>query len=117
MAARLNAAHQEDVRLKIKTSQLVNRLQDFALDGNDPKTGQPIEIDSARLKAIEILLRKSLPDLSAVTLSGAGENGEHLHKMSADAAFAAFTAAMGGNAPGTGGGNNSAGEVEGDGTA
>lgn len=64
MAARLNKAHQDDVRLKIKTSQLINRLQDFALDGKDPKTGDPIEIDSGRLKAIEILLRKSLPDLS-----------------------------------------------------
>lgn len=70
MAARLNGAHQEDIRLKIKTSQLVNRLQDFALDGVDPKTAEPIEIDSARLKAIEILLRKSLPDLSAVTHKG-----------------------------------------------
>ncbi len=71
MAARLNGAHQADIREKIKTSQLVNRLQDFALDGTDPKTGQPIAIDAARLKAIEILLRKSLPDLSAVTHEGA----------------------------------------------
>lgn len=70
MAARLNKAHQDDVRLKIKTSQLVNRLQDFALGGVDPKTQEPIDIDAPRLKAIEILLRKSLPDLSSVTLSG-----------------------------------------------
>lgn len=74
MAVRLNKAHQDDVRLKIKTSQLVNRLQDFALDGMDPKTGDPIEIDGPRLKAIEILLRKSLPDLSSVTLSGDDQN-------------------------------------------
>ena len=74
MAARLNGAHQADIRAKIKTSQLVNRLQDFALDGKDPKTGDPIEIDAPRLKAIEILLRKSLPDLSAVTVSGDAEN-------------------------------------------
>lgn len=74
MAARLNKAHQEDVRLKIKTSQLVNRLQDFALDGFDPKTGAPIEIDAQRMKAIEILLRKSLPDLSNVTLAGDADN-------------------------------------------
>ena len=70
MAARLNGAHQADIREKIKTSQLVNRLQDFALVGKDPKTGNPIEIDAARLKAIEILLRKSLPDLSSVTHDG-----------------------------------------------
>ncbi len=76
MAARLNGAHQADIRAKIKTSQLVNRLQDFALDGVDPKTGDPIAIDQPRLKAIEILLRKSLPDLSAVTHEGTGEAGE-----------------------------------------
>ncbi len=69
-APTLNRAHQKDIREKIKTSQLVNRLQDFVLDGKDPKTGQPVEIDGARLKAIEILLRKSLPDLSAVTHDG-----------------------------------------------
>lgn len=103
MAARLNGAHQEDVRLKIKTSQLVNRLQDFALDGADPKTGDPIQIDQQRLKAIEILLRKSLPDLAAVTISGTGENGEHLHKVSADEAFARIASRLGSVAPGTAG--------------
>ena len=64
MAARLNKLHQEDVRLKIKTSQLINRLQNYAL-GDDA-----IVLESGHLKAIEILLRKSLPDLSAVTVSG-----------------------------------------------
>ena len=75
MAPRLNGAHQDDIRLKIKTSQLINRLQDFALNGKDPKTDTLIEIDGARLKAIEILLRKSLPDLQSVVHSGPGEGG------------------------------------------
>ena len=96
MAARLNGAHQADIREKIKTSQLVNRLQDFALVGNDPKTGDPIEIDGARLKAIEILLRKALPDLSAVAVTGPGENGEHTIKVSADEAFARLAGRLGG---------------------
>lgn len=69
---------QEQTRAAIKTTQLVKRLQGFALGENetrgkgceDPK---PIELDSPRIKAIEILLRKSLPDLSAITLEG-GEN-------------------------------------------
>ena len=74
MAARLNKAHQEDIRLKIQTSQLVNRLQDFVLGERDKKTGEPIEIDAPRMKAIEILLRKSLPDLSSITLQGDDEN-------------------------------------------
>lgn len=63
MAARLNKLHQEDIRLKIKTSQLINVLQDHALSGDG-------EISPTRMKAIEILLRKSLADLSAVTISG-----------------------------------------------
>lgn len=64
MAARLNLRQQEQTRAAIQTSQLINRLQDFAL-GKDG-----VEIDTGRLKAIEVLLRKSLPDLSAITLGG-----------------------------------------------
>lgn len=82
MAARTKVPtkiQQEQTRAAIKTTQLVKRLQSFALgeleavspDGEDPK---PVEIDGLRLKAIEILLRKSLPDLSAVQLSGDEEN-------------------------------------------
>ena len=117
MAARLNGAHQADIREKIKTSQLVNRLQDFVLDGKDPKTGDPVEIDPQRLKAIEILLRKSLPDLSAVSITGAGENGEHLHKVTADAAFATFARLVGGHGTAPGSGDTEPGGVDGEGTA
>lgn len=72
MAARKslpNKRQQDQTRSAIKTSQLVNRLQDFALGEKD------VEIDATRLKAIEVLLRKSLPDLSTVTMQG-GEDGE-----------------------------------------
>lgn len=76
----LNRAHQKDIREKIKTSQLINRLQAFALGEKAPNAAEDddkaLELDQARLKAIEILLRKSLPDLSAVTHEGGGENGE-----------------------------------------
>ena len=66
---------QEQTRAAIKTTQLVKRLQGFVLGENEVtpnKDGdvKPIEIDALRLKALEILLRKSLPDLSAVTVSG-----------------------------------------------
>ena len=67
MAARLNKLHQEDVRKKIQVSQLINVLTDHALNEGS-------EISMSRMKAIEILLRKSLPDLSAVTISGDAEN-------------------------------------------
>jgi len=73
MAARTatpSKEQQERTRAAIKTSQLINRLQDFALGGKDPKTDEPIEIDNNRLRAIEILLRKSLPDLASIQHSG-----------------------------------------------
>ena len=67
MAARLNLRQQDQTRSAIQTTQLVKRLQDYAL-------GEIAEIETGRLKAIEILLRKTLPDLSAVTLSGDEDN-------------------------------------------
>ena len=68
MAARLRKNHQEDVRLKIQASQLINRLTDHALG--------TLDLSSSQIKAIEILLKKTLPDLTQV--QGAGEDGEHL---------------------------------------
>lgn len=67
MAARLNLRQQEQTRAAIQTSQLVNRLQAYAL-------GEIAEIEAGRLKAIEILLRKSLPDLSSITIGGDEDN-------------------------------------------
>lgn len=68
MAARLRKTHQEEVRTKIQVSQLINVLQNHAL-------GDLEELAPTRLKAIEILLRKTLPDLSQI--QGAGDDGEH----------------------------------------
>lgn len=73
MAARLNLRQQEQTRTAIQTTQLVKRLQCYALAEED-EAGNAVEIDPNRLRAIEILLRKSLPDLSAITLSGDAEN-------------------------------------------
>lgn len=69
MAARLKPRHQDEVRTKIQASQLINVLQNHALDKKGGK-----ELSSSRLKAIEILLRKSVPDLSAITLEGDPQN-------------------------------------------
>lgn len=63
MAARIRKHHQDEVRARIQVSQLVNVLTDQAL-------GHGEELSPTRLKAIEILLRKSLPDLSAIAMSG-----------------------------------------------
>ncbi len=61
-ARRRHTLHSEHVRLKIKTAALVNLLQDHA---EGKKNMEPSQI-----KAAEILLKKTLPDLSAITVSG-----------------------------------------------
>ncbi|MFC4275557.1 hypothetical protein [Achromobacter aloeverae] len=67
MAARLRKHHQDEVRTKIQASQLINVLQNHAL-GKDEK-----ELTPSRLKAIEILLKKSVPDLSQIQAEHTGE--------------------------------------------
>ena len=63
MAGRpMNKLHQADVREKIKSSQLINRLTDHALGD--------LELSNTQVRAIEILLKKSIPDLSAVKHKG-----------------------------------------------
>ena len=63
MAARLNPRHQQMVRDKIQASKLIEVLHDHAVGLID-------EIKPSRLKAIEILLKKSVPDLQSVELTG-----------------------------------------------
>jgi hypothetical protein len=71
MAARSVKIKIDDrTREKIRTSQLLNRLNDHIFSD--------AEISQTQLKAIEILLRKSLPDLSSVELSG---NDDHPLKL------------------------------------
>lgn len=64
MAERLRKRHQEEIRTKIQTSQLVNVLQNHALGLTEN------EISATRMKAIELLLKKSLPDLSSTEITG-----------------------------------------------
>ena len=66
MAARsVKIRHDEETRAKIQTSQLLNRLNDHVFSDTD--------ISQTQMKAIEILLRKTLPDLAAVQISGDAE--------------------------------------------
>lgn len=53
------------VRDKIQTSMLINRLVSHAV-------GQ-VSLEPTQVKAIEILLRKTLPDLSAIDATFKGE--------------------------------------------
>lgn len=66
MAARINLEHDARTREKIQTSQLINRLNKIGLGEADCSPTQ--------MKAIEILLRKTVPDLSAIALTG-GDGG------------------------------------------
>ena len=63
MAARLRKGHQDDVREKIQASQIINRLSDHVAG--------TLEMSATQLRAAEILLKKTLPDLSSVSLTGA----------------------------------------------
>lgn len=65
MPARMRKTHQDEVRAKIKVSNLLTRLTKYAegeLSDDD--------ISPNRLNAIKLLLAKALPDLSSVELTG-----------------------------------------------
>ena len=67
MAARkLRVTHQEDVRKKIQCTQLINRLMGH-IDGNT-------QLAPTQIRAIEILLNKSLPNLSGVRMDMTGNS-------------------------------------------
>lgn len=63
MAVRKRLSHDNKTREKIQTSQLIKRLTEHALDD--------LELSASQVKAIEILLRKTLPDLKQVEVTGA----------------------------------------------
>jgi len=62
MAARLNPAHDQRTRDKIQTSQLINRLMGHV-------NGE-CELTATQVRAAEVLLKKTLPDVSNVTMQG-----------------------------------------------
>ena len=69
MARPIGKLHQDDVRRKIQASQLINVLQHHALTEDS-------ELSQSRIKAIEILLKKSVPDLSAVQIDDGKDTGQ-----------------------------------------
>lgn len=72
-ATKRNAMNIEEARKKIQTTQLINRLQNHAYGKN--------EMTPTQVRAVEILLKKSIPDLSAITLAGEGGDGAILHRI------------------------------------
>lgn len=67
MAARLNLRHTQMVRDKIQAAQLINRLEAHAMG--------EVELSATQVRSIEVLLKKILPDLSALQVDGDGEGG------------------------------------------
>lgn len=73
MAARkMRPFHTDEIRAKIQTSQLINRLTDHALG--------KIELSATQVRAIEVLIKKTVADLSAVDLT-ATHQGEVIAKV------------------------------------
>jgi hypothetical protein len=62
VAIRKTLSHDTRTREKIQTSQLINRLENHAFGS--------VELTPTQVKAIEVLLRKTLPDLQAIQHSG-----------------------------------------------
>jgi hypothetical protein len=58
----------DSVRSRIQSSQIINRLIAFA-NGDDK-----VHISKEQLRAMEILLKKSLPDLSSIEVKGDKES-------------------------------------------
>jgi hypothetical protein len=62
ITAKLNPRHQQLIRDKINAALLIEKLQQCALEG--------LELTSQQMKAIEILLKKSVPDLQSIEMTG-----------------------------------------------
>lgn len=60
--------HQKTID-KIRATQLIKRLQCHALSIPDD-AGNDVKLDSSQIRAIEILIKKVIPDLSSTTLDG-----------------------------------------------
>lgn len=56
-----------EARQKIQTTQLINRLQNHGLG--------KLEMSSTQVRAVEILLKKAVPDLATMVLQGDDDGG------------------------------------------
>ena len=60
MAARKHLSHDTKTRDKIRTSQLINRLEKFVLNED------AVELSNAQVSAALGLIKKTLPDLAQI---------------------------------------------------
>lgn len=68
MAVRKHLSHDAKTREKIRTSQLINRLEKFVLSEDDAEKGK-VELSPAQVTAALGLIKKTLPDLAQVDSS------------------------------------------------
>jgi len=67
---RLNPQQDERCRSAIKTTELLQRLNSFALDHPDVRSGKPVQMSGDQIRAALGLLRKTMPDLAVTTHTG-----------------------------------------------
>lgn len=73
-APKRNRSHPDDpaskkTREKIRATQLAKRLQYYAL-GEPDEQGNQVDLSASQIRAIEILLKKTVPDLQSTELTG-----------------------------------------------
>lgn len=74
MAARFTKNVAQHTREKIQTTQIVNRLYNHILG--------KLELSATQVKAADILLKKTMPDLSAIDINAIVENITDASKLS-----------------------------------
>ena len=67
---RLNPKQDERCRSAIRTTELLQRLNGFALEYPDHRTGKPIQMSDGQIRAALGLLRKTMPDLAVTSHTG-----------------------------------------------
>jgi len=70
MTVRIRAKHDEHTRQTIKVTQIINRLTNH-MNGE-------CDMSNSQIKAAEILLKKALPDLQAVSVTTEDEEGNKI---------------------------------------
>lgn len=78
MAARKQLWHPDETKKRIKTSQLINRLQDFALLDMTSEDAPKKTMTPAQVSAAASLLKKTLPDLQPID-ADTGKAGLTVH--------------------------------------
>jgi hypothetical protein len=75
VGVRLNPRQDERCRSAIQTTLLLQRLNAFALQREDPRIGRIPDMTDGQIRAAVALLRKTMPDLAVTTHTGPDGEG------------------------------------------